>query len=462
MSPLFFCIMRDMIDPASCLSAELGPMGPRVEALVRAHRTIWEATSPKPEPLPLSKRFSAREKRAAERELSGIVERLTAHDDPTRQPTTFPPAEDPGRLEGIIAALRPSGQRLLELIELPLGSVYDERFVDSTRRFLKAARDFDPALGLDAVYQALRNVWIMNTLQFEMGLDVEHTEAVFGYSMVYPYLDNFIDDDTAPSSEKLATLARLKAWLEGKPQEPKSPREEKLRSLIGLVESRFSRAEHPGVFHSMLAIYNAQIRSLLQQRRAGPVSDRDTRGDTLGDILGISLEKGGTSVLADGYLVAGRLDRAQEDFCFGFGAFLQLIDDLQDIEEDARRRHMTLFSQGSGRDALDPLLYKFLRFMAAVLERPDGSRRTEAALLRAIILRACSLMALESAGKHRGRFSGKCLRLCQGSFPVRFSYLRKLRRKLDDRIVKGRPTIADTDPVLTAFLAASSRAFALD
>lgn len=439
-----------MIDPTPCLSTELGPMGPRVEALVREHREIWRAAPS--EPPPLGKRFAIREKKAVERELSALVEKLTARGNPDLQQAS---AEDPDKLEEIIDALRPSGKHLLELVDLPLGSVYDERFVDSTRRFLKAARDFDPALGLDSVYQALRNVWIMNTLQLEMGLDVEHTEAIFGYSMVYPYLDNLLDDDPAPSQEKLATLVKLKGWLEGRPEKAEGPREQKLRSLVGLVESRFSRREHPGVFRSMLAIYNAQINSLLQQRSASPASERD--------ILGISLEKGGTSVLADGYLVAGHLDRDQEDFCFGFGTFLQLADDLQDIEEDARRGHMTLFSQGAGRgEALDPLLYKFLWFMAAVLEKASGSRRPEAAPLREVILRACSLMAMESAGKHRKRFNGKCLRLCQGSLPVRFSYLRKLRRKLEGRIVNGRPTIADIDPVLAAFLAVSSRAFALD
>src|SRR4030067_480163 len=49
------------------------------------------------------------------------------------------------------------------------------------------------------------------------------------------------------------------------------------------------------------------------------------------------------SVLANGYLVAGRLDPADEDFCFGFGTFLQLADDLQDVAEDADCGHRTLF-----------------------------------------------------------------------------------------------------------------------
>jgi hypothetical protein len=454
-----------MTDPASCLSAELGPMGPRVGELVRECRGIWE-TAPA-DPPPLGKRYAGREKRAVERELSTFVERVTERGN-GKQGQASP--SDPGELEETIAALRPSGRRLLDLMELPLGSIYDERFVDSTRRFLAAARGFDPGLGLDSVYQALRNVWIMNTLQLEMGLEVEHTDAVFGYSMVYPYLDNLLDDNTTPTREKLVTLDKLRAWLEGKPAKPGDAREEKLRALVAKVEGRFPRAGHPGVYRSMLSIYNAQILSLLQQRResapagaaVGAVAGAASAAP-FDNIVSISFEKGGTSVLADGYLVAGRLDPDQERFCFGFGAFLQLADDLQDVEEDARRGHMTVFSRAAVRgETLDPLLFRYLRFMAAVLERNPGRGRPDDIRLRALMLRACTLMALESAGKCRDRFSRKGLRLFQESFPARFSYLRKLRRKIEGRFLDGRPTIADADPVLTAFLSLSSRALALD
>lgn len=428
-------------------------MGPRVGELVRECRGIWEAAPA--DPPPLGKRYAGREKRAVERELSTFVERVTERGNGKQGPAS---PSDPDKLEETIAALRPSGQRLLDLMELPLGSIYDERFVDSTRRFLAAARAFDPGLGLESVYQALRNVWIMNTLQLEMGLEVEHTDAVFGYSMVYPYLDNLLDDNATLIREKLATLAKLRAWLEGKPEEPGDAREERLRSLVAMVEGRFPRADHLGVYRSMLAIFNAQIRSLLQQR----AKPRGAHPAPSCDILDISFEKGGTSVLADGYLVAGRLDPDQERFCFGFGAFLQLADDLQDVEEDARRGHMTVFSQAAARgETLDLLLFKYLRFMAAVLERNPGRGRPGDGRLRAVMLRACTLMALESAGKCRDRFSRKGLRLFQESFPARFSYLRKLRRKIEGRFLDGRPTIAEADPVLAAFLSLSSRALSL-
>lgn len=46
------------------------------------------------------------------------------------------------------------------------------------------------------------------------------------------------------------------------------------------------------------------------------------------ETLTVYLAKGGASVLADGYLVAGKLTKDQEYFLFGYGAYLQLLDDI--------------------------------------------------------------------------------------------------------------------------------------
>ena len=67
----------------------------------------------------------------------------------------------------------------------------------------------------------------------------------------------------------------------------------------------------------------------------------------------ISVEKGGTSVLADAYLVCGNLDTELSDLMFGFGFVLQLIDDLQDAKEDCNNNHMTVFSQELNKERLD-------------------------------------------------------------------------------------------------------------
>ncbi|MDP2957577.1 MAG: hypothetical protein Q8N53_14220 [Longimicrobiales bacterium] len=71
-------------------------------------------------------------------------------------------------------------------------------------------------------------------------------------------------------------------------------------------------------------------------------------------------------------------------------------------------------------------------------------------------------MFRESVGKHPGYFSRGFVRRARQAFPVRFSYLKKLRRRLKDKMPPGCDRLADLDPGLVALMAVSSRAFALD
>ena len=67
-------------------------------------------------------------------------------------------------------------------------------------------------------------------------------------------------------------------------------------------------------------------------------------------IKDICFEKGGASVLADGYLVAGRLTTEQERALFGYGVYLQLLDDIQDVNEDTESNTRTIFSCATSKN----------------------------------------------------------------------------------------------------------------
>ena len=441
--------MGGMSDLGGFLSAGVGPLGGRVEELVRLHEGLWREASA--EPRRLAKTYGRGQKKAVERELSAVVGGLSS--EPVRE-AFLAGSLEPARIEQMAADLKPAFQRLLGLIGLPLDRIYDARFIDSARRFIQEARGFDPGLRLDSAYQALRNVWIMNSLQFDLGLAVEPTEPVFAYSMVYPYLDNVLDDDRASEADKLALIAKLRDWLEGSDRPAGSPAEEKLRALVGLMERRLPRPAFPGAYRALLTIYNAQVKSLLQQR-PGTAAPPD-------EILSISLEKGGTSVLADGYLVAGALGPADEEFCFGFGTFLQLADDLQDIAEDTRRGHRTLFSTGGGRVSLDATAARLENYLAAVVARARRGASPRRDALCDAIEGGLALMFRESVGKHPEYFRRSFARRARRGFPARFSYLEKLRRRIRAKMPAGCDKLADLDAGLVALMAVSSRAFALD
>jgi hypothetical protein len=433
----------------SFLSDGAGPLGARVDELVHGHAELWRSAPPGPSAPP--RRYARGERRAVERELSAVVEGLSSEELRT---AFLDGSLDPARLEVLAADLRPSFRRILRLVGLPLEALYDARFIEATRRFLQAARTFDPDLALSSAYQALRNVWIMNSLQFDLGLPVEHTDAVFAYSMIYPYLDNLLDDARTGEAGKLAFVTRLRGWLEGNAAAPAAAAEEKLLALVRLIEGRFPRGAYPGVYRSLLAIYNAQVKSLLQQRAGADSAPKD--------ILEISLEKGGTSVLADGYLVAGVLRPEDEEFAFGFGTFLQLADDLQDMAEDSRCGHRTLFSTDAAGRSLEPTALRLESYLEVVLARARRGTAPGRTALCDAIGSGLVLMFRESVGKLPDYFGRRFVRRARRGFPVRASYLRKLRRRLQDRIPDGPGRLADLDPGLVALMALSTRAFSLD
>ncbi len=438
-----------MMDPVLCLSGRLGPLGPRVEALVKENVRVWdEAPIDPPEPRNI---YPLRVKKDVEGELSALIDRVRIEH---RKHGAGGAGWETAGLEEIAAGLRPFIKRLVDRVDIPLASVYDARFLDSTRRFIRAARDFDPDLRVDAVYQALRNVWIMNTLQLYLGREVEATDAIVGYSLIYPYLDNYLDDAAVSEPDKLNLVVKLRRWLEGEDDPPEGPLEDRLQALIRMIEDEFGREGFPGVYQSLLAIHNAQIKSLLQQRKSQPPGAVR--------VLEISLEKGGTSVLADGYLAAGKLEPSEEAFCFGLGTVLQLADDLQDIAEDLRRGHITLFSQAAGTRPLDPLVHKLWRFMSLTADRTLDERRPRERALKNVLVPGCGLLYAEAAGKHARYFSKNCLRGLEETFPVRFSYLKKVRRALPEKFLSGAEKIGSLDSFTIALMSLSSRAFALD
>ena len=80
--------------------------------------------------------------------------------------------------------------------------LFADAFVEATREFARQARAFDPAIALEDVGQALRNVWIMNSIQMLLERPVAFSPAVFSYSMLYPYTDNYLDDPEVSAAAK--------------------------------------------------------------------------------------------------------------------------------------------------------------------------------------------------------------------------------------------------------------------
>jgi|GEM_PF-132204 len=305
-----------------------------------------------------------------------------------------------------------------------LDRIGSEALFAVTEDFLRQAHAFDAQLTPEDRFQALRNVWIMNLLQQILGQPVSLTPAMVGYSLLYPFTDNWLDDPAISEGAKRAFCSRLARRLAGECLAASSEHEQAVFALVAKIEQVFPRARFPGVYHSLLAIHRGQMASLRLQGREAVPQRR---------ILETSLAKGGASVLADGYLVAGTLDRATADFCFGYGAALQLIDDLQDLDDDRRAGHRTIFSDPGDAGAQDPLVMKLIHFLDSVLERPRHRASRTRTVLLDLVRDNCVQMILFAAGNHAERFRPSFVATLESRAVMRFAYAQRCTKTVRER-----------------------------
>lgn len=226
--------------------------------------------------------------------------------------------------------------------------------------FVSEAKAFDSGLSENDIYQAGRNVLTMYVIQNILDIAISFTPSVFAYSLLYPYTDNFLDDPEIPDIQKNYFNDHLKQKLSGKLITGATHQEKIIFSLIDMIERQYPRCRYAPVFESLLSIHHAQRESLRLYNNPDL---------TAGEQLEICIKKGGTSVLADGFLVAGDLTTQQQVTLFGLGIYLQMLDDLQDIENDIQSKISTYFTRYACGQAIDGIVNRFLYFGEQILGR---------------------------------------------------------------------------------------------
>ncbi len=319
----------------------------------------------------------------------------------------------------------------LDLAPGHVAALLDPAFAGALLAFAHAARQFDPAIAADDIYQAGRNVATACCLQAMLGRPVALSESILGYSLLYPYTDNLLDDPRISPAEKATFNARFGRRLRGLSVDVTDPAEERIHALVARIEAQWPRAEFPAVYGSLLVIHEAQAQSV---RLGAPgLAPYDA------NVLGLSIAKGGASVLADGYLVAGNLPEGAARALYGLGAYLQLVDDLQDLEKDRRAGQATLFTQTAGRWPLDGLTERALAFAAGVLQRIEPGGGALSGPWTELMARSAGLLLIEAAGRHPAYYSRRYLWRLQDHSPFRFGFLRRVRARLARR---GQPLMA--------------------
>jgi hypothetical protein len=389
-----------------------------VAALRDGHVRLWAET---PAELPsLGPRTGFRRRFVNARAAAGLIETLAAEvgrlPDDRRDRAAWQAAVR-ARIQDFGAERLgwPAGYRRL---------LFADAFYAAILAFVREAHARHPELPLPSLWQALRNVLIGNSLQMLLDLPVRLGRGLFAYSMLYPLTDNLLDDPGVPASAKRLFNERFGRRLAGLPVGPTGAGDGAVFALVSCIEQEFPRRQFEDVYGSLLAIHGGQARSLEQQ-------DDPRLSDD--DVLAITCEKGGASVLADLYLVSGRPIPKEERFAFGYGVFLQLLDDLQDVLPDLEAGRQTLFTRAARRGPLDEPTARLARYIDRVLDDGDAPAGAAFEGRKDLIRRNCRSLLVAAIAEQEGRFTRRFRRRVFGQWPLSFRAMRRLRRRAERR-----------------------------
>jgi hypothetical protein len=240
--------------------------------------------------------------------------------------------------------------------------------------------------------------------------------------MLYPVTDNYLDDPRRSLKEKAAYNQRFGQWLKGEAADPQNWNEEDVLDLVTMVEKQYPRGQFEQVYESLLAIHYAQSKSARMPKWPEKLHIRR--------VAEMSFEKGGTSVLADGFLASGELSAEEMEIIFNYGAFAQLMDDQEDIEQDLRHCELTLFTEAARRGKADAAMNRVFNFAHHVLQGLDRFSAPEAAPLKQMSMKGIDLLLMDAVLRTEKFYSKAYLKKLEEHFPFRFGYLKRVRKTI--------------------------------
>lgn len=286
-----------------------------------------------------------------------------------------------------------------------------------TKNIIKKMRSFDQDLGMEDIWQAIRNYFIYIIILQMENKQPNSRDSILAYSLLYPYTDNFIDDSSHNKKEKQAFNLLIKNTLKGKEISPETPLEEKTVRLLRMALSSFPKDRGKTISSLLLLMLDAQEISLKQQKQKlfSPLTEQE--------LLEISSYKGGMSVLIDYYLSMEELKEDKMKFYLEFGYILQLADDLQDLKEDKKKHSHTIMTRASKQHNLDKKVNKLLHF----IHRSISSYEPENARFKPFVLQNCFLMILTNILSCKKSFSKNYLKQIENFLPFSIHFFQTMQ-----------------------------------
>lgn len=305
-------------------------------------------------------------------------------------------------------------EKMLSLSEW-INPVLFHEFEKETKHFIDRVRGFDADLNAGQIWQAMRNYFIYAMIVEMQGERQNAADPILAYSLLYPYTDNYIDDKTTKKEEKERYNRMIARKLKGEPVLAQSPLEEKTCRLLDMIGDAYEGEAKKKVIGTLLQLLEAQNYSIRQQK-AGISED---------EILGISIWKGSTSVLAD-YLFATQDWREKEEgFYLRFGFLLQLVDDLQDMEEDKKEGSHTLMIKAAEQKRLEGQVNRLLWFIWDTVRAFEPKNPG----LKGFVLKNCVEITLLSAAMNAQHFLKEYIKALEPYLPLSVEFIKKMKKQ---------------------------------
>lgn len=289
-----------------------------------------------------------------------------------------------------------------------------EKMQSEIGEFLFKAREFDKDLNLSDIGQAVRNYIVYIMFKELNQIERSFSQACFGYSMLYPFTDNYIDNTNLTTMEKNLYNNIIRDKIKGKKVKTQSIHQSKTCMLLDFIEFEYSRASDTSIHNLLLMMLEAQEISMTKQK------NKDLTAE---ERLDISIYKGGLSVLIDRYLINKPLTQEDIIFYLSFGFFLQLADDLLDISEDIKAGSQTIFSLDTSSHHLELLVNKLFIYVHNLFSSYHSINDD----FKNFVLTNCYFLILYGVAESKEFLTPSYMVELEKYFPVRFSYLDSIK-----------------------------------
>lgn len=241
--------------------------------------------------------------------------------------------------------------------------------------------------------RALMNVVAMTLFGKFEGIDTSTArEAINAIAFLHPVTDDLIDS----GAMKKETIGKITRRLRGIKDPAEYEYEKLVFALIDAIYERYPRETNPMLDWLLNDLWRAQLASGAQKSEVGSsLANRHT------------IQKGGLSTSAFGYIALGNLTPKQYEFFFKAGSLYQWMDDFSDIGADMNDGIETLWTGSlQRREPLERRFATVIRLKDELLAREDVfSAFKDGAGIRDFFHRGFYLQYLTAAASNR-RFVG--------------------------------------------------------